>query len=200
MRGPGPRDEPGTRPDPNCPAHLQQGRSCCAPSGRRPARNRRGAPLGPQGYGGGGARCSLSARTDKAWVREARGPQPPANPSPHCPKPGPGSTRDGVKGSSRMREPVLTKPTGAGAGEHGPAGPGAPAGRQGREAEVESPQRPRRRTLNQRAKSAQRGAPEPPGRRRMRSRWGVHALPEPASSCTERKYVSAGEPGVRFFR
>lgn len=54
---------------------------------------------------------------------------------------------------------------------------------------MESPQRPRRRTVNQRAKSARRGAPEPPGRRRMRSRWAVHARPEPAPSCPERKCV-----------
>lgn len=50
---------------------------------------------------------------------------------PGAPKPGPGSAQDGAKSAPRMEEPVLTEPTGAGAGEHGPAGPGAPAGRQG---------------------------------------------------------------------
>lgn len=54
---------------------------------------------------------------------------------------------------------------------------------------MESPQRPRRRTVNQRAKAARRGAPEPPGRRRMRGLWGVHARPEPAPSCPKRKCV-----------
>lgn len=132
MRGPGPRDERGTRPDPNCPAHLQQGRSCCAPCGRRRERNGRGAPLGPQGYGGGGARCPLRARTDKARAREARGPQPPANPSPRCPKPGPGSAQYGAKGVPRMRnrysqsplEPVLVNMV--------PPGPEPPRGVRGR--------------------------------------------------------------------
>lgn len=50
---------------------------------------------------------------------------------PGAPKPGPGSAQDGAESAPRMEEPVLTEPTGAGAGEHGPAGPGAPAGRQG---------------------------------------------------------------------
>lgn len=51
---------------------------------------------------------------------------------PGAPKPGPGSAQDGAKRAPRMEKPVLTKPTGAGAGEHGPAGPGAPTGVRGR--------------------------------------------------------------------
>lgn len=57
---------------PNCPAHLQEGRSCCAPClGRCRGRTGR-APLGPRGRGGGGARGP--PRTAKVPTREARGP------------------------------------------------------------------------------------------------------------------------------
>lgn len=111
---------------------------------------------------------------------------------PGAPKSGPGSAQDGAKRAPRMEKPVLTKPTGAGAGEHGPAGPGAPTGRQGEgRRRWRAPQRPRRRTLNPRAKSARRGAPEPPGGRRMRGLWGEHARPESAPSCYDRKCVRA---------
>lgn len=183
VRGPEPQEQRDSRPDPNCPAHLQQGRSCCAPClGRCREPTGRGAPLGLRGCGGDGTRCP-----PQELPRLGRGTQ--GAPSllqsrvPGAPKPGSGSAQDGAKRAPRMEKPVLTKPTGAGAGEHGPAGPGAPTGRQGEgRRRWRAPQRPRRRTLNPSAKSARRGAPEPPGGRRMRGLWGEHARPESSPS------------------
>lgn len=47
--------------------------------------------------------------------------------------------RVACRGQPEWRRPVLTEPTGAGAGEHGPAGLGAPEGAGGGEAEVGAP-------------------------------------------------------------
>lgn len=69
-----------------------------------------------------------------------------------------------------MREPVLTKPTGAGAGEHGPAGPGAPAGRQGEG-------RRRWRAPSDRAGALSTSERSPPARRSGAARKKAHARP-----------------------
>lgn len=78
-----------------------------------------------------------AAPREKEPLRFGRGdggsvPKPPATPrvpaAPRLLKEVPRVARTEQPG---WRQPVLTKPTGAGAGEHGPAGPGAPAGGQG---------------------------------------------------------------------
>lgn len=59
-------------------------------------------------------------------------PKPPATPRvPFAPRLLKEVPRVARREQPGWRQPVLTKPTGAGAGEHGPAGPGAPAGGQG---------------------------------------------------------------------
>ena len=68
------------------------------------------------------------------WHRDGRStPKPPATPrvpaAPSLLKEVPSVV---CRGQPGWRRPVLTKPTGTGAGEHGPAGPRGPAGDRGR--------------------------------------------------------------------
>lgn len=95
---------------------------------------------------------------------EGPAPQPPANPRiPAAPglKEVPKVAR---RRQSGRRGPVLTKPTGTGAGKHGPAGPGAPAGVRGRGNGGGEPRRRRRRTPGGAVNPARRSRSRASGR------------------------------------
>lgn len=108
-------------------------------------------------------------------------PKPPATPwvpaAPRLLKEVPTVARREQPG---WRQPVLTKPTGAGAGEHGPAGPGTPAGGQGegkwrwREPSDRAGALPAWRRIRQ-LDSTPRAARE----RRMRGPWDTPLRPPP---------------------
>jgi hypothetical protein len=96
---------------------------------------------------------------------EGWAPQPPANPRvPTAPSLVTEVPRVACRGQPGWRWPVLTKPTGAGAGKHGPAGPRAPAGVRGRGSGGGEPRRPRRRTPGGAANPVLRCTSAPPAK------------------------------------
>lgn len=121
-------------------------------------------------------------------LQQPRGPPLPPASSRRC-------AAGACRGQPGWRRPVLTKPTGAGAAEHGPAGPGAPAGGLGGgEAEVErlaTAQAHSRRGRRIRQLDSTSGASSV---QRMRGLWGAplrppRSLPAREGKCVRRDRV-----------
>lgn len=202
--------EPGThedsQPDPNRPAHLRQPLEhlSIAPGAPRwgPGLTADLSPHGPLQCEVGAVPAAPHGQGPLRFRARGRrvGPQTACNPEgPRCPRLLKTVPRVARREQPGRRQPVLTKPTGAGAGEHGPAGPGAPAGDRGRRSGGGGTRRRRRRTPGVAANLATGFHSGAVCERRMRGPWGAPLLPPLLPAWEGKSVRSWGDPCVRVF-